>query len=73
MSFKFLATGEKFNFSGFLFGSTGVGGVPPLLLELLSSSLQPVNVDAKVNATAPLAVLVMRLRRLMCCSKISRK
>ena len=48
--------------------------VPPLLEpESSSLSLQPVKVEAKVSATAPLAALVIKLRRLMCCSKMSRK
>lgn len=56
------------SFSGFLFGSTGV--VPPLLEpESSSLSLQPVKVEAKVSATAPLAALVIKLRRLMCVLK----
>ena len=66
MSLRFFATGLKVNFSGFL---TVVVGV-----ELLSSSsLQPTRLDAKARAAAPLAVFVIKLRREIRCSKMSRK
>ncbi|EJO36971.1 hypothetical protein ACINBC5_A0739 [Acinetobacter baumannii Canada BC-5] len=46
--------------------------VPPLLEpESSSLSLQPVKVEAKVSATAPLAALVIKLRRLMSVPQIN--